>query len=251
MYQLDKAEQARAERDIRAAFARWKEQESADLLERARKRAGNELEVSALMEPYVGTRYALKGKHGPQRIVILSADAGAADAVDFDKRREEFGEHFSALPDSPHLRGTLLALQSWFGTAELTIRVDGTDAPLMDCFAMLNATPFAISRPESGSNNSHVTPGLARRSAGLIKTLVEALQPNLVVAQGNLAWEALEVFRKEGLVWEQTKAASGLYFLPVAHPSARGKLSWSSTDSAYFKEMVQPGIHEARKQLGL
>lgn len=250
VFQLDGAEQARIETNVRAAFARWREHESSDLLERARKLAGDDKEVSALMEPYVGERYAIAGPGGPHRIVILSADAGAADAVGFDQRREEFRSHFNRPPDSPHLKGTLLALQAWFDTPSdtMSISVDDRDASLFECCALLNATPFAISRPNSKSNTSYMNGALARKGGELIKHLIEALRPNLIVSQGNLAWEALKPSYPKGLRWEALNQLGAVFVLPVAHPSARGKLSWDSASRRYFVETVRPGITEARKR---
>lgn len=248
MFQFNGAEQGRIETGVRAAFARWRERESGGLLDHARNLAGSDKEVSELMEPYVGERYAITGPRGPQRIVVLSADAGAAEAVGFEQRRMEFRAHFNRAPESPHLKGTLLALQAWFDLPQdsMSVPVDGRDASLFECFALLNATPFAISRPNSKSNTSYVNGALARKGGVLVRSLIEELRPTLLISQGNLAWEALKSLCPEGLQWEALNLASGCYILPVSHPSSRGRTSWQAATSRYFSKTVRPGIEKAR-----
>lgn len=243
---------------IVSAFDEWAGADGASLQRAAQDHALPQgKKASSLMAPYVGERYTLVRDGRPFRLVIVSMDAGSAKHVDFAERRRRFREiaSWSKVPLG-HLQGTLLALQAWL---EPWLEADGRRVRLGDdggspwqCFALLNAPPVSIIKPGEGRNRSNIPPRLARQSAGLLRRLIEVLQPTVILGQGTNARIALAAaFPDAGIRADRVAYLNSAPVLAASHPSAPSSLAWAygSRPTPYFRKVVAPFLVEAREAI--
>lgn len=258
MLSHDRQAQERLEQAVLDSFDDWTRNDGTVLRQAANEYAkARGLEATPFMAPYVGERYALDVQGRPLRLAIVSMDAGAADHVDFAGRRTEFRGIAEREPKSlgKHLRGTRLALRSWLepwleGSDSDQVRLVTDSANIWQCFALLNVPPLAIVEPGTGRNASRVPWSLARQTAGLVRRLLDALEPTAVLVQGTPPRRALAAtLDGASLLRDQPTNVGAARILAATHPSARRHLTWENSFSPtpYFMEVVAPFLAGTRQ----
>jgi uracil-DNA glycosylase len=136
-----------------------------------------------------------------------------------------------------HMKGTTSLLRlifkiglgcDWQGEF---LQINGKRVHIFDAFALLNSSPCTAERP---SGSAKPTNTMLQNCSNHLKAALEELAPTMIVAEGNLAAEALRMAgygsEKSPTIERISTSYGPIMLLKFKHPSARGKFNWGSNE---------------------
>lgn len=140
--------------------------------------AAAEYSLNQGAEAHVGSRYGRE-----LRLVVVSLDTGGK-GQSMDQRRCTIENLHPNSRKNAHMKGTTRLLEAIYGTEK---------GNLYELYAMTNAAKCS----RAGPGRAKVGPELYRNCSDFVTPELTALDPQLIVTQGNEAWRALGA--KDGL----------------------------------------------------
>lgn len=218
---------------------------------------------------HIGKHYELRRNGKPFRIVVVGQEYGHANDegttyTDLDARYgmimdSGLNRRFRAEdgpPRNPHMRGTTSLLRLLFGVGlghdhgGEFIPIDGRKTHVFDAASIVNY--LMCSATPEGSRQGRSTRVMRENCAGHFLSVIDALEPTILIAQGRQVRQWLEDIYNVG--WISTLGTVGIAvdaghpFVVIAlnHPSARGYDGWGGiAPSLYLEEVVRPSVEEA------
>ncbi len=209
--------------------------------------------------PGVGDYYSLMVDGKPLRIVVVGISIGWVDFATDGKILHSLEERTSKVhnadfrPDNPHMRGTILALQTLFGQ-EAYVNQDGHHSDelfglqlesglvnLSMCYAMANRVACSVGYP--GSNRSDKTTDLMHENCEEhFLNYLDILEPTVIIVQGDISMPEKYAANNE--------ATKPPFILQFPHPSARGLKKWSSHNDKEYQKTVAPELLKIAQYYG-
>ncbi len=208
--------------------------------------------------PGVGDYYSLMVDGKPLRIVVVGISIGWVDVATDGKILHSLEERTRKVhradfrPDNPHMRGTILALQTLFGQ-EAYVNKDGRHSAelfglrlvsglvnLSMCYAMANRV--ACSAGPASKRSDMTTPLMHENCEEHFFNYLDILEPTVIIVQG----KEISMPEKYAANNEATKPP---FILQFPHPSARG-LKWSSHNDKEYQKTVAPELLKVAQYYG-
>lgn len=208
--------------------------------------------------PYIGRNFSNFDEAGREfRIVFVGKERGGDEAnITTARRREIIEGYVRAGSPTKHLLGcfaatTMLLIGDSRGAV---LEISGQRTHVSKCFALINALSCSA-KSRSGVRDASPTTEMKQNCAPHLLAMIEAVQPTIVILQGNGAHEGLH----RALPTVPDRPTHGLLSVRLGgydvlvgsftHPSARGDEQWSNSNSFYFTKYVEPALTQARALL--
>lgn len=208
--------------------------------------------------PGVGPCYSLIVDGKPLRIVVVGISVGWESGTVSGKilhsleQRTNGVHNETFLPSNPHMKGTILALQTLFGQ-EAYVNKDGHHSKelfgvriksglvnLSMCYAMVNRVACSVGPVPSRRDATKAV--LHQNCEQHFRNYLNILEPTVVIVQG------IHIQLPAGLAANDT-AISPPFVFQFTHPRA-GRYRWSTHRNRYYQDTVAPRLLNIARYYG-